>query len=159
MSGIAATQELHPGTEFTAIGCYARMNTDELVIGNSHVQRKWRIADGQLFAVSFLDADQQRQWMDSPSNLPSPESRHTRSDGRVILKGASGIFGPTEAESLRIELEESTTDSVVTYEFQVFPKASGIQMWLTQQHAGSDHAASRIPLVGRSFGSEQKAMP
>jgi alpha-galactosidase len=46
------------------------------------------------------------------------------------MKGGSGVFGPAEAQSLRVELEIVGTYSTVDYEFQVFPQAAGIRTWL-----------------------------
>ena len=85
---------------------------------------------GSLFATSFLDLDEKVEWINVPSTLPSPTPPVQTDAGRFVMRGGSGIFGPTEAESLRIELETAATNPAVDYEFQVFPQAMGIRMWI-----------------------------
>ena len=48
------------------------------------------------------------------------------------MRGADGAFGPTEARSLRVELQQGTPEVNVKYEFQIFPEASGVRMWISQ---------------------------
>ena len=128
-----AAPELQDGHEFKGNGCYARLIGSELMLGNAHVRRTWRVAHGKLFATSFVDLDQKREWINQPSRRPSPEPPIPTKNEILVLRGVSGVFGPTEAESLRVELEESSADSVVDYEFQIFPGATGIRMWLKVQ--------------------------
>jgi len=69
------------------------------------------------------------EWIGVPSPLPSPTPPAGAGSGAITMRGASGGFGPTEAASLRIELEVEGKESTVDYEFQVFPESSGIRIW------------------------------
>ena len=133
-----SAQELQAGSKFTALGCYAHLKGDLLTIGNSHLRRVWRIADGRLFAVSLFDLDRQIEWIGSTPTLPSPEPPVRSGGAAVTLRGGSGRFGPTEAESLRIELAEATAGTKTLFEFQVFPEASGIRVWLQEEQSGTN---------------------
>ncbi len=124
------SDELREGRDFASRDCYAHLTETQLVVGNSHVRRTWRLEHGRLFATSFLDLDEKVEWINVPSTLPSPTPPVQTDAGRFVMRGGSGIFGPTEAESLRIELETAATNPAVDYEFQVFPQAMGIRMWI-----------------------------
>ena len=129
----SSAQDLRAGSDFAANGCYARLVGDQLTIGNSHIRRIWRITDGQLFALSLFDLDRQTEWIGEPPKLPSPEPPRWIGEAGFTLRGGSGRFGLTEAESLRIELEEITANGRTLFEFQVFPEAAGIRVWLEEQ--------------------------
>ena len=137
-----AADKLHEGSAFNANGCYARLEGTSLTVGNSHLRRSWQIRHGLLYATSFFDLDAQVEWLGVPSRLPSPTAPVQTEDGRMEMRGASGIFSPTEAESLRAELRSTAGDSVVNYEFQVFPGANGIRMWVTA--SGSKSAPAPV---------------
>jgi alpha-galactosidase len=125
-----AAEQLQPGHDFLSGECYAHFTGTQLEVGNSHVRRIWRVDDGRLFSTSYFDLDQKVEWIGVPSPLPSPTPPASAQNGAVTMRGASGTFGPTEAQSLRVELEVAGTESTVEYEFQIFPQASGIRMWL-----------------------------
>ena len=145
-------QPLRDGTEFTFHGCYARLDNSQLILGNAHVRRAWRIEEGHLFAISFLDLDSKVEWMNVPSPLPSPSAPVPVEGDRAVMRGASGAFGPTEAASLRVELEISGSGAVVDYEFQIFPDASGVRMWT--KVSGSTPAASDQAKQSSMAGSQ-----
>jgi alpha-galactosidase len=148
-----ASDQLQEGHEFKKGGCYASFTGTQLLIGNEHVRRAWRVEHGKLFATSFLDLDKNREWINTPVRQPSPEPPVSTKGESLIFRGGSGAFGPTEAESLRVELEESSAESLVEYEFQVFPNASGIRMWLNVK-------ASKVePALAASSESTLNASP
>jgi alpha-galactosidase len=136
----AHAQQLLAGNDFAFNDCYAHRTGNQLVIGNSHVRRTWRIDDGRLFATSFLDLDTNTEWIDLPPALPSPTPPVRTLSSQLTLHGAGGTFGPTEAPSLRIELDGAAPGDSVQYEFQIFPAAAGIRTWLIQKPGKSDQA-------------------
>jgi alpha-galactosidase len=148
-----ASGELREGQEFERNGCYARLSGSQLVLGNAHIQRTWHIERGNLFATSFIDLDQKREWINVPSGRPSPEPPIATKGESLVLRGGSGIFGPTEAESLRVELEQSSADAVIDYEFQVFPETTGIRMWLKVK------VGKTVPAVARPDESKSNEPP
>lgn len=146
-------QMLQDGTDFTFHGCYARLGNSQLILGNAHMRRTWRVENGLLFAVSFFDLDSNVEWMNVPSPLPSPSTPVSVEGGRAVMRGASHAFGPTEAASLRIELEISGSGSVADYEFQIFPDASGVRMWT--KVSGSTSAVSNPTKQSSTAGSQR----
>jgi alpha-galactosidase len=135
--------QLRSGNSFSANGCYARLENETLTMGNSHVRRSWRVQQGRLFATSVFDVDSQVEWIGVPSEVPSPTAPLPAGGGQVEMRGASGTFGPTEGESLRAELRSSHGEAVVNYEFQIFPGASGIRIWVTEAGAKSEAAGKK----------------
>ena len=134
----AHAQQLLAGNDFTFKGCYAHRNGNQLVLGNSHLRRAWRIEDGHLFATSIFDLDTNTEWVGLPPALPSPTPPVHAASGQLTLRGAGGTFGLTEAPSLRIELDESAPGSSVQYEFQIFPQASGIRTWVIESNGKTE---------------------
>lgn len=99
--------------------CRATYTAGELTIANSHIERKWKVANGQLYATSLRDLDSGKQWLSPPSKQLATD------DANFNTK--SGKLGPVEAESLVAELATAAS----TYRFQVFPDASGIAIQIT----------------------------
>lgn len=121
---------LRQGRDFSVDGCYAHFKEAELTLGNSHVRRSWRIDHGRLFATSLFDIDQGIEWLNLPSSLSSPSPPAEAAGEDITLRGGFGNFGATEAKSLRVEAELKSDGAIVEYEFQIFPDASGVRMWV-----------------------------
>ena len=47
--GASAQVVLRRGDSFEWNGCYARLDRGELVVGNTHIVRRWKVEGGQLF--------------------------------------------------------------------------------------------------------------
>ena len=62
--------------------CQARWTENELVVGNSHFERIWRIKDGLLTAVSFRDLDAKIEWLAGPAKQPAPLPEGTKISGK-----------------------------------------------------------------------------
>lgn len=140
-SGVCgAESKLTDGSQFTFQGCYARLTGDQLSLGNTHIQRTWRVSNGLLYPLSLRETDRSREWLASPSSMPSPYPAAGLPDSpaRVNLRGGSGVFGPTEAPSLRLELHAAGETYSVDYEFQVFPGATGIRTWVVANRLPKD---------------------
>jgi alpha-galactosidase len=129
---------LQDGHEFTSGECYAHLNGSQLIVGNAHVRREWRIDHGHLFPISLRDLDRNVEWMGIPSSSAAPTPPVAVDTDAILLRGASGVFGPTEAESLRVELETDGSGATVDYEFQVFPAATGIRMWIVVKRSSGE---------------------
>jgi alpha-galactosidase len=138
-------QGLVEGRDFVSGKCYAHLTETQLVLGNAHVRRTWRIERGRLYATSFYDQDSKTEWIGAPSPLPSPAPPFAVEANAVKFRGAAGVFGPTEENSLRIELETTGTDALVDYEFQIFPDAAGMRSWIVVKGAGAESAAGDPP--------------
>jgi len=123
--------------------CRAQFDGAELTIANSHVERKWRVVNGLLYAVSFRDLDNNVEWLARPSSQPAPYPAAALPEEKreVTFTQKTGRFSPVEAESLVVEL--ATTGSVrLTYRFQVFPDARGISVQLTAVGTGAGPAST-----------------
>lgn len=119
----------HPGPTGSAEfkGCHMSWTDRELVIGNRHFERKWRINEGLLTATSFRDLDANVEWLAKPADRPAPYPAGSIAGGPRSLSGTtrSGRLNPVEEESLVLELSTTGDDSLV-YRFQVFPSARGV---------------------------------
>jgi alpha-galactosidase len=137
-------EDLKPGRDFSSGECYAHFTGSELTIGNAHIRRVWQVREGRLFATSYMDLDDKTEWIGSPSKLASPSLPAGIVEGNTEMRGGSAVFGPTEAKSLRVELETTGKEAKVDYEFQVYPQASGIRLWETvKAGAGWQPAAAK----------------
>jgi len=67
--------------------------------------------------TSYFDLDRKVEWIGVPSSLPS-QFRPQWLRAKRTHRGASGVFGPTEAGSLRIELEFGRVDTTFDYGFR-----------------------------------------
>lgn len=135
---------LREGNNFVFDNCYAHLSGIVLTLGNAHIRRSWRIDDGKLYPISYYDQDEHVEWITRTPALPAPTPPMPTTAGSISLRGASGVFGPTQASSLRIEMEVVKDRAAVDYEFQIFPNASGIRMWLVI-HGSASSAPSREP--------------
>ena len=99
--------------------CKATFNGTELTIANSHVARKWKVANGLLYATSLRDLDSGVEWLARPSAQPAPYPAAALADEKreVTFSQKSGKLGPVEAESLIAELT-TTGATKLTYRFQ-----------------------------------------
>lgn len=107
--------------------CYARWSPDELVIGNAHIERSWRIRDGLLTATSFRDLDAGCQWIAKPANSPAPCPNGILPDDHrsVTITAKSGRFSAVEEESLVVEMVADGKQRL-SYRFQIFDAARGV---------------------------------
>lgn len=97
----------------TSDPCFARLDGDLLTVGNDRCERRWRVIDGALHALSFRALG--HEWLvpgDLASTVPTP-----RPAGRPSLTLARGARHAVEAPSLLAELVLGAH----TYRFQVFP--------------------------------------
>jgi alpha-galactosidase len=132
-------EALQPGQDFAFGECYAHFTGTELTLGNAHIRRKWKVEHGRLFATSYFDLDSNVEWIGAPPALASPTLPAGVVEGTSTMRGASAAFGPTEARSLRVELETAGQDATVDYEFQIFPDATGVRQWLTVKGTSAWH--------------------
>ena len=129
----AGAQDLKRVEDLTYRDCYVILRGDQLTMGNPHLKRSWRIDHGQLFSTSLFDVDSKTEWMSTPASLPSPTPPTTIEPGAVEMRAGGGVFGPTEAESLRVNLLVTGAHSRVLYAFQIFPEAGGIRITVSQE--------------------------
>ncbi len=121
--------------------CYARWGDTELVIGNSHIERKWRIQNGLLTATSLRDISTGIEWIREPAKRPAPIPGDTfPEEARVLtVNTKTGRAAVTEEESLVLELT-ATGQRTFSYRFQIFPDARGIGI----RFHGGEGAAGKI---------------
>ena len=145
--------------------CYAHWSNDELVLGNSHFERKWRIQDGRLTATSFRNLQTGTEWIRQPSTNPAPTTPAWKEAARgVTIAASSGRLCITEEESLQILVTAKANTNLVC-RFRVFPEASGVETFfdvngnmvlpdLSTTSQSADSAAAGIEMeagkVGRS---------
>jgi alpha-galactosidase len=124
--------------------CYARWSNTELVLGNAHVKRVWRIRDGLLTATSLHDLDSDTQWLAKPAARPAPYPAAAVPDERrqVTITAQGGRASPVEAESLVVTMV-ATGRTTLNYRFQIFPHARGVAI----QFAADGIAAGAAPVA------------
>ncbi len=108
-------------------GCYARWSAAELVIGNTHIERAWKISNGLLLATSFRDKDANCEWLAKPAGrpAPSPGENLPKETRAVTIAAQSGRLGPVEEGSLRVSVSAPGRASFA-HQLQIFPAARGI---------------------------------
>jgi alpha-galactosidase len=113
-------------------GCYARWSAAELVIGNTHIERTWKINDGLLRATSFRDKDANCEWLAKPAARPAPSPGETlpKESRPVTIAAQSGRLGPVEEESLRVTVSAPGRASLA-HQLQIFPAAHGVGISFT----------------------------
>nr|CAA9229474.1 GH36 [uncultured Armatimonadetes bacterium] len=121
--------------------CHASINEGTFVIGNAHVERRWRIDNGLLYPTSFRDLAAGREWLARPASAPSPSPTSPVPDEAraVHLSGSGGRAGAAEAPSLVAVLTASGATLTLTYRFQIFPEARGVVARLrAERRAGAE---------------------
>jgi len=109
--------------------CHVKWDEREIIIGNSHIERRWRIDNGLLTATSFRNLDAGIEWIAKPADRPAPYPNGVIPEAKRTLTGTtkSGRLGPVEEESLLLELS-TAGDTAFSYQFKIFPDAAGVQM-------------------------------
>ena len=135
--------------------CYARWNETELVIGNTHVERQWRIQDGLLLAASFRDLDAKVEWLAKPAHRPAPypEGVVPSEKRAVTISANGGRFSPVEEESLVVELT-ATGKVTLRHRLQIFPAARGVAIRFNSAGTGAKQMAKAEP-AGTATGIEE----
>lgn len=133
MTKITSPNQNH--TQFSS--CYARLEAQELVVANAHVERRWRVENSLLVATSFRDLASGYEWLAQPADPLPPQSETPA----LRLEGSGGQAGPTEAPSLVATLTIASQARTTTYRFQIFPNAPGVVV----QALGSQDDAPSSP--------------
>ena len=108
--------------------CYAHWNDGELVLGNSHFERKWKIHDGRLTATSYRNLNTGTEWIREPATSPAPVTAAWRVESSSLSVSArSGRIGVTEEESLQVTVAANGKSQL---HFRIYPEASGVEMLL-----------------------------
>jgi hypothetical protein len=117
--------------------CYARFTDGELAIGNRHVERRWQVRNGLLYPISLRDLSSGREWLASQADSPAPTPHVALVEEarEVQFETRRGQFGPTQEESLVVDLRARGRSQELQYRFQVFPSARGVtaQLCVTSQ--------------------------
>ena len=131
-------QQLQSTTELASGTCHVRLKDGRFVIGNAHVERTWRWDNGQLFPESLLALPERVEWMTPGKAVAAPVGPMISGGTVLRMRAAFGTFSAVENPSLRAELEVTGSAGSVRYEFQMFPEAAGVRMWIEQ--TGSPNA-------------------
>lgn len=111
-------------------GCYAEWKNGELLVGNALVERKWKISEGLLKAVSFKDKTSGQEWLRQEGKQPAPYPSGvlTKENREVTFSSRVGKLSPVEEESLIVEMKAGGEKESFEYRFQVFPSSAGVMM-------------------------------
>ncbi len=125
---LAAAQAAETGqAEFK--GCYARWGATDLVIGNAHIERAWKISNGLLTATSFRDKTAGCEWLAKPAPRPAPSPgenlpKETRTS---VISAQTGRVNPVSEEALIVTFR-ATGRASFEHQLQIFPASRGIGM-------------------------------
>lgn len=128
--GLSFLQSAH-AERVEHLGCYAEWDKETLTIGNTLVERQWRIeANGLLRPVSFYDKLAEMEWLRAASRQPAPFPELPPVDeARVMeLSVEKGRLYSVEAPSLLLNIEAKGRAQSLSYSFQVFPDSAGITL-------------------------------
>ncbi len=136
--------------------CYARWSNSELVFGNSHFERKWRIQDGLLIATSFRNLQTGTEWIRQPFTNPAPVTpdwRAAAAEG-VTITTQVGRLCVTEEEALQVLVTAIGNTNLIS-RFRIFPDASGVEMFFD---ANGISSASKLTPTGESSTSAAEGL-
>ena len=123
--------QLAHGNRVEHLGCYAEWSDSTLKLGNTLVERQWRIEpEGLLRPTSFYDKVSQTDWLRAPSRQPSPFPAAAPSDEARSMEFTAHKekLSPVEADSLILYATAVGEDQSFHYRFQIFPETGGISM-------------------------------
>jgi alpha-galactosidase len=109
--------------------CYASFSGRELRIGNAHIERRWRLNQGRLYATSFRDLSDGTEWLAGMSDQPAPSIPSATDAGAPApaFSSRKECSNPVESESLVAELAFSGGTPVL-YRFRIFPNTAGVSI-------------------------------
>jgi len=127
-------------------GCYASWDKGELTIGNTHVERRWKITEsGHLVSFSFLDKEGEFQWLRRPGRQPAPHQGGLVAAHKGVPKisASFGKLNPVEADSLLVNVSGNGAHCSL----RIFPDSRGVTV--QYQHENSTTAETEgAPVKG-----------
>ena len=117
------------GERIEHLGCYAEWNESTLTVGNTLVERQWRIEpEGLLRPISFTDKVADYEWLRAPSRQPAPfpETLLGNEQRTLEFNIQKEKLSPVEADSLIIHGTARGEKQSFHYRFQIFPESGGI---------------------------------
>jgi alpha-galactosidase len=138
-------------------GCYAEWSDAELTVGNALVERKWKIGNGLLTAVSFKDKASDVEWQREPGRQPAPHPGGDVAGGKreLTFTSQAGKLVAVEEESLVVDLVAKGEGEPLAYRFQIFPDASGVTVTFSSGAAVAAVEQKGEAAVGAPDGLEQ----
>lgn len=136
-------------------GCRASWNETGLVIGNRHIERKWRLRDGKLTATSFRNLTTGMEWIREPAKQPAPLPDVGSDQARIlefaVASGRSDFVG----EEALVVVAVSAGRKVHS-RFRIFPGAAGVEILteLTGKPVATAAPANEMPVVAAPTGVE-----
>ena len=112
---------------------YMRVENDVLTVGNSLIERRWRIRDGFLYNMSMTDRVSGSEWMDAESGTPSPCPE--RLPGTPLL-GQEMTAEVTrdvcvEEEFLLIRVFNKYEKGGIAFNIKIYPGTAGISTFVS----------------------------
>ena len=138
--------------------CVVEWTGEELVLANALIERRWRVANGLLTAISLRDRVAGREWLARPAEQPAPTPEVALPDEprSVRVTAGYGAAGPTESPSLVVEVAASGPAPTLRYRLQLFPEAPGITVQLVWG-AGRSDRSDRSDLSDRPEAPSEEA--
>jgi alpha-galactosidase len=113
--------------------CYASLNNDLLIIGNSFIERRYLVKNGLLHASSFKCLLTKMEWLSktstAPSSYPSIENL-PEEDRKISLSSTVKRPTPVSQEAKEITLTAKGNSLTLLFKFIVFPNVAAITMQL-----------------------------
>jgi alpha-galactosidase len=136
-------------------GCYARWGTNELVMGNTHIERTWKLANGLLTATSFRDKDANCEWLAKPATrpAPSPNENLPKETRTITIAAQTGRANPVSEEALTITVNAPGRASFA-HQLQIFPAARGIGISFSATGELGPATAAKKTAVATATGIE-----
>lgn len=121
---------------------YVKAEGDLLTVGNSLIERSWRIKDAFLYNVSMVDRKSGTEWITAESGIPSPFPggfSSIRLLGQTITADVANDVC-IEEKFLLIRVSNKYDKGSISFNIKVYPGAAGISTFLSIEglSAGSD---------------------
>ena len=137
---------------------FARLENDTLIVGNDLIERRWRLIDGRLYAISLQDLSTGRDWVTQRADLASLTNRtKSLTAQRVALTSSVSRTCVVEESSLQADLTVTFDGRSSVYRFKVFGGLAAIGMQLVAAGAASASASGDSASPGSPSGVETDA--
>ncbi|HTL30109.1 MAG TPA: alpha-galactosidase, partial [Tepidisphaeraceae bacterium] len=127
-------------TSASHASCRFEFTGEELLIANRHIERRWKLHHGALYATSFVNLETGTDWITKslkiaapivtkPSGDPNPTIAVTWSDQPLLPVG--------QQDGLVVELLVGESKEA-TYRFEIFDRSAGVTMTIISSRGPSE---------------------
>ncbi|MGM9509069.1 hypothetical protein ACS5NO_15145 [Larkinella sp. GY13] len=159
---LAQSQEVGRANTFVFQDCKARWNPQQLTIGNTFIQRQWRIDNGLLVNVSLKNVVTGNEQLmgASPQPSPAPEFEVRETCRKTTITADTGKAVVVETAALLVTIRSEYDSYTLTTFCKIFPQTPAVSTWLRieQKTAQETGIASTDRVTGIETGRQWQSI-